>query len=185
MVRPRRLPKKVLGGCMAMEFGYTIPLQRHLKMRTPSSAKAAVPFFCWDIHLLTIQKRKAALVMNCGSRYSILLYGMEATDWKRLPDMIQSEIRSAILREGLSEFEATRYFTLSGPLRISRPHGPESVSGLNWVIRLLLQQFSLLDDSRLSQLQIAHIMNDEIYHAAELSMRGSPREFFLMGFRRL
>ncbi len=168
-----------------MEFGYTIPLQRHLKMRTPSSAKAAVPFFCWDIHLLTIQKRKAALVMNCGSRYSILLYGMEATDWKRLPDMIQSEIRSAILREGLSEFEATRYFTLSGPLRISRPHGPESVSGLNWVIRLLLQQFSLLDDSRLSQLQIAHIMNDEIYHAAELSMRGSPREFFLMGFRRL
>jgi hypothetical protein len=170
---------------MAMEFGYTIPLQRHLKMRTPSSAKAAVPFFCWDIHLLTIQKRKAALVMNCGSRYSILLYGMEATDWKRLPDMIQSEIRSAILREGLSEFEATRYFTLSGPLRISRPHGPESVSGLNWVIRLLLQQFSLLDDSRLSQLQIAHIMNDEIYHAAELSMRGSPREFFLMGFRRL
>nr|WP_325307431.1 hypothetical protein [uncultured Oscillibacter sp.] len=168
---------------MAMEFGYTIPLQRHLKMRTPSSAKAAVPFFCWDIHLLTIQKRKAALVMNCGSRYSILLYGMEATDWKRLPDMIQSEIRSAILREGLSEFEATRYFTLSGPLRISRPHGPESVSGLNWVIRLLLQQFSLLDDSRLSQLQIAHIMNDEIYHAAELSMRGSPREFFLMGFR--
>ena len=168
-----------------MEFGYTIPLQKHLKMRTPSSAKAAVPFFCWDIHLLTIQKRKAALVMNCGSRYSILLYGMEATDWKRLPDMIQSEIRSAILREGLSEFEATRYFTLSGPLRISRPHGPESVSGLNWVIRLLLQQFSLLDDSRLSQLQIAHIMNDEIYHAAELSMRGSPREFFLMGFRRL
>ena len=170
---------------MAMEFGYTIPLQRHLKMRTPSSAKAAVPFFCWDIHLLTIQKRKAALVMNCGSRYSILLYGMEATDWKRLPDMIQSEIRAAILREGLSEFEATRYFTLSGPLRISRPHGPESVSGLNWVIRLLLQQFSLLDDSRLSQLQIAHIMNDEIYHAAELSMRGSPREVFLMGFRRL
>jgi len=168
-----------------MEFGYTIPLQRHLKMRTPSSAKAAVPFFCWDIHLLTIQKRKAALVMNCGSRYSILLYGMEATDWKRLPDMIQSEIRAAILREGLSEFEATRYFTLSGPLRISRPHGPESVSGLNWVMRLLLQQFSLLDDSRLSQLQIAHIMNDEIYHAAELSMRGSPREFFLMGFRRL
>lgn len=170
---------------MAMEFGYTIPLQRHLKMRTPSSAKAAVPFFCWDIHLLTIQKRKAALVMNCGSRYSILLYGMEATDWKRLPDMIQSEIRSAILREGLSEFEATRYFTLSGPLRISRPHGPESVSGLNWVIRLLLQQFSLLDDSRLSQLQIAHIMNGEVYHTAEPSVRGSPREFFLMGFRHL
>ena len=168
-----------------MEFGYTIPLQRHLKIKPPTSAETTAPFFCWDVHLLTVQKRRAALAMNCDSRYSILLYGMNGADWKRLPDMIQGEIRAAILREGLSEFEAVRYFTLSGPLRISRPHGPESVSGLNWVMRLLLQQFSLLDDSRLSQLQIAHIMNDEIYHAAELSMRGSPREFFLMGFRRL
>ena len=166
-----------------MEFGYTIPLQRHLKIKPPSSAEITAPFFCWDVHLLTVQKRRAALVMNCGSRYSLLFYGMNRADWKRLPDMIQSEIRAAILREGLSEFEAVRYFTLSGPMRISRPHGPASVSGLNWVMRLLLQQFSLLDDSRLSQLQIAHIMNDEIYHAAELSMRGSPREFFLMGFR--
>ena len=168
-----------------MEFGYTIPLQRHLKIKLPPPQTASAPFFCWDVHLLTIQKRRTALAMNRASRYCILLYGMDTADWKRLPNMIQSEIRAAILREGLSEFEAVRYFTLSGPMRISRPHGPESVSGLNWVMRLLLQQFSLLDDSRLSQLQIAHIMKDEIYHAAELSMRGSPREFFLMGFRRL
>ena len=168
-----------------MEFGYTSPLQRHLNMKLPPSNEKASPFFCWDVHMLTIQSRKAALAMNCASRYSILLYGMNAADWKLLSDMIQGEIRAAILWEGLSEFEAVRYFTLSGPLRISRPHGPESVSGLNWVMRLLLQQFSLLDNSRLSQLQIAHIINGEIYHAAELSMRGSPREFFLMGFRRL
>lgn len=168
-----------------MEFSYTRPLQSRLNMKPPFSQTATAPFFCWDVHMLTVQGGKAVLAMNRASRYSILLYGMNGADWKRLPDIIQGEIRAAILREGLSEFEAVRYFTLSGPLRISRPHGPESVSGLNWVMRLLLQQFSLLDDSRLSQLQIAHIMNDEIYHAAELSMRGSPREFFLMGFRRL
>ena len=168
-----------------MEFGYTSPLQRHLKMELPPSEKTAAPFFCWDVHMLTIQSRKAALATNRAIRYCILLYGMNTADWKRLPDIMQSEIRAAILREGLSEFVATRYFALSGPLKISRPHGPESVSALNWAMRLLLQHFSLLDDIRLSQLQIAHILNGEIYHAAELSMRGSPREFFLMGFRYL
>ena len=95
-----------------MEFGYTIPLQRHLKMRLPSSAKATAPFFCWDAHLLTVQKRKAALAINHSSRYCILLYGLNAVDWKRLPELMQGEIRAAILREGLSEFEVARYFAL-------------------------------------------------------------------------
>nr|WP_325204296.1 hypothetical protein [uncultured Oscillibacter sp.] len=168
-----------------MEFGYTIPLQRHLKMRLPSSAKATAPFFCWDAHLLTVQKRKAALAINHSSRYCILLYGLNAVDWKRLPELMQGEIRAAILREGLSEFEVARYFALGGPLKISRSHGPESTAALNWAMRAMLPYVSLLDNSRLSQLQIAHIMNGEVYHTAEPSVRGSPREFFLMGFRHL
>lgn len=61
-------------------------------MKPPFSQTAAAPFFCWDIHLLTVQGRKAVLAMNRASRYSILLYGMNGADWKRLPDMIQSEI---------------------------------------------------------------------------------------------
>lgn len=168
-----------------MEFGYTSPLQRHLKMELPPSEKTAAPFFCWDIHMLTIQSRKAALAMNRASRYSILLYGMDEVDWKHLPKLVQSEIRAAILREGLSEFEAIRYFALSGPLRIFHSPGPASTRALNWAMQILLPYASLLDNHRLSQVQIAHILNEEVYHAAEVSGRGTPREFFLAGFRDL
>ena len=101
-----------------MEFGYTIPLQRHLKIKLPPPQTASAPFFCWDVHLLTIQKRRTALAMNRASRYCILLYGMDTADWKHLPELVQGEIRAVILREGLSEFEAARYFALSGPLNI-------------------------------------------------------------------
>ena len=167
-----------------MEFCYTLPLQKRINMKLPPS-QTATPFFCWNVHTLTVQGRKTVLAMNRASRYSLLFCGMNGADWKRLPDIMQSEIQAAILREGLSEFEAARYFALGGPLKISRAHGPESTAALNWAMRTMLPYASLLDDSRLSQLQIAHIMNDEIYHAAELSMRGSPREFFLMGFRHL
>ena len=122
-----------------MEFGYTIPLQRHLKVKLPPPQTAVAPFFCWDVHLLTIQKRRTALAMNRASRYCILLYGMDTADWKRLPELVQGEIRAVILREGLSEFEATRYFALSGPLNISQSLGAESTVALNWAMRTLLQ----------------------------------------------
>ena len=122
-----------------MEFGYTIPLQRHLKIKLPPPQTASAPFFCWDVHLLTIQKRRTALAMNRASRYCILLYGMDTADWKRLPELVQGEIRAVILREGLSEFEATRYFALSGPLNISQSLGAESTVALNWA-----NQFDLI-----------------------------------------
>ena len=48
---------------------------------------------------------------------------------------------------------------------------------------VLLRHASLLDAGRLSQPRAAHVINGEVYHAAE--RRGSPRDFFLLGFRRL
>jgi len=166
-----------------MEFRYTIPLQRYLKIEPPLQGAEETAFFCWDIHILTVQSRKTALAMNCNSRYSILLYGMSAADWGHLPELLQNEIRAAIWREGLSEFETVRYFALGGPLKISPLHGPKSVASLNWAMRVLLQHISLLDNSRLSQPQATHLINDEVYYAAEFSKYGTPREFFLSGFR--
>lgn len=164
-----------------MEFCYTRPLQKRLNMKPPVPQTAAAPFFCWDIHMLTVQGRKAVLAMNRASRYSLLFYGMNRADWTRLPEMVRDEIRAVILREGLSEFEAARYFALGGPLNISTAHG--STAALNWAMGVLLRYSYLLDAGRLSQPQAAHIINSESYHAAE--RRGSPRDFFLLGFRHL
>lgn len=166
-----------------MEFCYTLPLQRHLNMNPPLPRTAAAPFFCWDAHALTVQGRKTVLAMNRASRCSLLLYGMNGADWTRLPELIRDEIRALILREGLSEFEAARYFALAGPLNISGARRPKSAAALNWAMGVLLQYSSLLDDKRLSQPQAAHMINGEAYHTAE--QLGSPREFFLMGFRNL
>ena len=166
-----------------MELGYTIPLQKRLKMETLPPGPTVAPFFCWAVHVLTIQRRKAVLAMNCGSRYCILLYGVRTADWVRLPRLVENEIQAAILREGLSEYEAVRYFTLSDPLKLSTANGTNLIAGLNWAMQTLLQQSSLLDKGRFSQPQVTYIMNDEVYYASEFSKSGTPREFFLAGFR--
>lgn len=168
-----------------MELGYTLPLQKQLKEELPPSKPPIDPFFCWVVHMLTIQRRKAVLAMNYHSRYCILLYGVKAADWARLPGLVQNEIRAAILREGLSEYEAARYFVLSGPPKLSAAQGSDLVTGLNWTMQTLLLQAPLLDKSRFSQPQVTHIINDEFYYATEFSKSGTPREFFLVGFRYL
>lgn len=166
-----------------MELGYTIPLQKRLKMETLPPGPTVAPFFCWAVHILTIQGHKAVLAMNCSTRYCILLYGVRAADWVHLPGLVQNEIKAAILREGLSEYEAVRYFTLSGSLKLSTANGTNLIAGLNWAMQTLLQQSSLLDKGRFSQPQVTHILNDEVYYASEFSKSGTPREFFLAGFR--
>ena len=167
---------------MKMELGYTIPLQKYLKIEKPLPQKAeTTSFFCWDLHLLTVQGRKAVLAMNCNSWYSILLYDMKETDWPCLPDLIESEIKVAILREGLSKFEVGRYFALGGPQKISPPHGPDPAERLNCAMAALIQQFPLLDESRLSQPRVCHALNGGTYDVEGFS--GKPREVFLAGFR--
>ncbi len=166
-----------------MEFGYTIPLQKHLEMEALPPGPTVAPFFNWAVHALTIQRRKAVLAMNCSTRYCILLYGVRAADWVHLPGLLQNEIRAAILREGLSEYETVRYFTLSGPLKISTVRESDLVTGLNWTMQTLLRYAPLLDERLFSQPQVTCLMNDEVYCAAESSKSGTPREFFLAGFR--
>lgn len=166
-----------------MELEYTLPLQKQLKVELPPSKQPIGPFFCWAVHTLTVQGRKTVLVMNCNTRYSILLYGMRATDWVHLTGLIENEIKAAILREGLSEYEAVRYFTLSGPLKISTVRESDLVMGLNWTMQTLLRYASLLDERLFSQPQVTCVMNDEVYYAAEFSKSGTPREFFLTRFR--
>ena len=47
-----------------MELGYTPPLQKQLKVELPPSKPPIGPFFCWAVHTLTVQGRKAVLAMN-------------------------------------------------------------------------------------------------------------------------
>jgi len=166
-----------------MELGYTLPLQKQLNVELLPSKPPIAPFFCWAVHILTVQGRKAVLAMNRDTRYSSLLYGMRAADWVHLPGLVQNEIKAAILREGLSEYEAVRYFTLSGPLKISTVRKSDLVTGLNWTMQTLLRHAPLLDESRFSQPQVTCLMNCEGYYAPGFSKSGTPREFFLAGFR--
>ena len=160
-------------------------MQKHLKQKALSYGVPLDLRFCWDLHILTIQRRKALLSVNCNSRYAVLLYGLKGGEWKRLPELVQEEVKAAFLREGISEFEIARYFSLSGPAEITRTHGRKPVAGLNRAVDALYAVSPPLDESSLSQPLANLVMNDDICHAAGYTEYGTPREFLLADFKNL
>lgn len=50
------------------------------------------PLFSWHANLLTINRRKAVVLMNDASRYVIVLYGLKARDFSHLDTYIPEAI---------------------------------------------------------------------------------------------
>lgn len=48
-----------------MQFGITIPLQKHLKIKTLPYGEQADLFYCWELHTIRLQgKNMLAAVMH-------------------------------------------------------------------------------------------------------------------------
>lgn len=169
-----------------MQFGYTIPLQRRLKIPELPYSTSIDLRFCWDLHILTVDRHKMVLVTNCNNRYSVLLY-MKGRNWKQLSELALKEINAAFAQEGLTEFDIARYFSLAGPVELTRTHGRKPVAGLNQAADKLF--FSLehvpLNECNLSQPQLNMEMNTEICHATGYADYGTPRGFLLTDFQSL
>lgn len=168
-----------------MQFGYTIPLQKHLKIKTLPYGRPVDLCFCWEIHILTIQRHRAVLAANASSRYAVLLYNVKGADWQRLPELVTEGIRIAFSLEGLSEFDIDRYFTLAGPVEITRTHGRKPVSGLNRAVEYLRLVCPPLDMGTQYQPLASRGMNEELCHAAGYTDYGTPREFLWADIERL
>ena len=54
-----------------MELGLTFPLQRFLKVKTPSYGTEPDRHFCWDLHVIDLRGHKCLLAVHCHSRYTL------------------------------------------------------------------------------------------------------------------
>lgn len=172
-------------GVIILQFGYTIPLQKHLKMKAPPCSDSPDFRFCWEVHVLTIFRRKAIIAVNANSRYAVMLYGVKGANRKNLPEVLQREIKAAFVQEGISEFEIARYFQLAGPLEITKTHGPKAVATLNRAVDALCLVSPPLDESSLYQPLASSVMNDDYCHAPGYKDFCTPREFLLRDFQTL
>jgi len=78
-----------------MIIGCTKKLQDEMGI-TADSGHEEKDLFCWSAHLVTVNRRKAVVVVNDSNRFGFVLYGLKAKDFKRMDELILQGIRSIL-----------------------------------------------------------------------------------------
>lgn len=69
----------------------------------PESIFEEDPLYSWHANLITINRRKAVVLVNDQNRYVIVLFGLKAKDFKTLDENILQGIRKTLQEECIED----------------------------------------------------------------------------------
>lgn len=141
-----------------IELGLTIPLQRHLRIKTLPYGQETDRRFCWDLHVITLRGRPSLLAVHCHSRYTSVLYDLSRMDWKRLPDVFRKGLARSLSAAGFPAEAADLLCGSDQPLS-TKTHGRREVAFLNRAWDDVIAAELALDESTQSQPLLDQIVN--------------------------
>lgn len=168
-----------------MQLGITIPLQKHLKMKSPIYGEPDDLFFCWELHIIKFQNRNSLIAVNANNRFAVMLSGMKAGDWMGLPKRLEEAIVSGFVSEGYSMEQIDSYLKLAGIPVVTKTHGRKPVAGLNRAVEYLSFIPVELNLNQKYQEYHCHQMNRDLCHATGFDDYGYPIEFLEADMRRV
>lgn len=142
-----------------MELGLTIPLQRHLKIKTIPCSEGRNRNDCWDLHVITLNGRASLLAVHCSSRYAFTLFDLNWSEWNSLESVFLDGLNSTFQNIGISERAITEYLRQAGELRLTKTHGRREVAYLNRAWADVLSFDYALDHSSREQPLLDHAVN--------------------------
>ncbi len=89
------------------------------------------PLFSWHANLITMSRRKAVVLVNDRNRYVIVLYGLNAQDFKELDDHIREAIRETFQEEGIKNEIIDKYINHSKEIYYTKTKDRKSVARMN------------------------------------------------------
>ena len=141
-----------------IELGLTIPLQRHLHIKTLPYGQESDRRFCWDLHVIPLRGRPSLLAVHCHTRYTFVLYDLNRLEWECLPDIFLDGLRLSL---SAARFRSERTKELCGselPM-FTRTHGRQKVAFLNRTWEDVMAAELALDESSQSQPLLDQLVN--------------------------
>ncbi|MBP7403220.1 MAG: hypothetical protein KBA30_11440, partial [Clostridia bacterium] len=133
--------------------------------------------------VLTIRRRHVVLLIHNLSRYILILHGLRAPDFKKLPDLIRQAFSQALAAEGMAPAAIDRYLALAGPVRYTRTTDRSIVGTLNRTGLELSWMPDTFDDELMIQTRLSLRFGSHI-HLQDNTYRNS-REVLLPAVERL
>ena len=97
----------------------------------PESVEEADPLFSWHANNIMVNRRKAVVLVNDHNRYTVVLFGVKAKEFKRLSDIARQGIRETFQGEGISDKVVDQYLLHVGEVSITKTKDRTSVARMN------------------------------------------------------
>ncbi|HHV79658.1 MAG TPA: plasmid pRiA4b ORF-3 family protein [Firmicutes bacterium] len=102
-----------------------------MKIKSIDHAANDNPLFAWHANLVTVNRRKALILINDEYRYPILLYGLKAPNFKALDTVITRGIREFMYAEGISPEIVDKYLKAAGTVVFTETANRSIVGQMN------------------------------------------------------
>jgi len=159
-----------------MELGLTIPLQKHLKVKTIPYGEESNRHFCWDLHVISLQGRSSLLAVHCCTRYAFTLFDLNRLEWDNLSKTFLTGLRQSLHRTGVPEKTIDRYLQQAGAIHLTKTHGRREVAYLNRAWEDVLAFDYTLDPLAQSQPLLDHAVNTTLCRCARMDGLGPAEE---------
>lgn len=117
----------------------------------PAEPVEEEPVFSWHANLITINRRKAVVLINDSNRYAIVLYGLKAKDFQNLDKLIVDAIRETFLEENIDPTVTESFLHASPMITYTRTSDRSHVAKMNQRCKEFHFFAELLDQKELLQ----------------------------------
>lgn len=121
----------------------------------PDELNETPPFFSWHANLITVNRRKAVVLINDATRMTVLLYGLKAPDFKKLDTIICNAIKETMLAFGVEKSLADKYIIAAGAITYTKTDNRGVIAALNKIAELLPYSADKLTQDKFNQISIS------------------------------
>ncbi len=129
-------------------------------------------FMAWHANFVTINRKKAIVLMNNETRYPVVIYRPLKKDFKKIKKLISEAISEAFRMEGIRQDVIDAYMVAAGDISFSKTANRSIVAKLNNTVREVEFMGEYLDEQSLIQKYIS------IVSGRFLQLDGSERGFY-------
>ena len=110
----------------------------------------------WHANFVSINRKKAIILMNNETRYSVVIYRSSSKDFSKIKELIYEAITEALRMEGVSKEVIKAYMAKAGEISFSKTASRSMVAKMNNAVREIeFMQEYLDEETKDSKIYIA------------------------------
>lgn len=121
-----------------------------------------ISFMAWHANFVSINRRKAIILMNNATRYTVMIYRPNTKDFTKIKENIREAVEEALRMEGIKKEVIDSYFSKSGEITFAKTGSRSMLGKLNNTVLQVEFMLDEIDENKKFQKSISLITGRDI-----------------------